>query len=196
VKLGMDLQDIERRTYLSFFQDGIADLTASLVILLFGLGMTTGSSTLFTFAWMPMLLFWPLKRRISYPRIGYVRFAPERQRKISVGLGLMVLAGVFSLMLGIFVLAGVENNMFNLGGSMREYSLLILALLLAAGFTLIAILFEVWRFIMHGVVVFAGFLTGYLFDIPPGTPVAIAGGMITLIGLGLLVRFLARYPRE
>lgn len=190
----IDLEDVEQKTYLSYFEDGIADIVAGLPILLFGLGMVFDASSFFIFAWMPILLFWPLKQLITIPRMGYVKFSPERQRRISKSWIVLFIAGVFSLLLGIIAFAGVEGQAFDLRDFMLEYSLLVFGAILASAFALIAILFEVRRFFIHAALVFGGWLSSYLFDIEPGIPVAVAGGAIAMIGLGLLISFLGKYP--
>lgn len=189
-----DLRDTERKTYLSYFDDGIADIAGGLTILLFGLGMVFDASTLFIFSWMPMILFWPLKQVITFPRIGYVKFVPERQRKISRNMILLIIAGTLSFLLGIVAFLGTEGVVFDLRDFMMEYSLLLLGAVMAMGFALIAILFEVRRFFGYAALIFGGWLSAYLFDIEPGPPVALAGGAIVLIGSTLLINFLIKYP--
>ena len=187
-----DLRDTERKTYLSYFDDGIADIAGGLTILLFGLGMVFDASTLFIFSWMPMILFWPLKQVITFPRIGYVKFVPERQRKISRNMILLIIAGTLSFLLGIVAFLGTEGVVFDLRDFMMEYSLLLLGAVMAMGFALIAILFEVRRFFGYAALIFGGWLSAYLFDIEPGPPVALAGGAIVLIGSTLLINFLIK----
>lgn len=189
-----EFKSIERKTYLTFFEDGIADFIAGLPILFFGLGMTFDESMFFILAWMPILFFWPLKRWITYPRIGYVKFSPERQKKISTGFALLLVAGTLSLLLGIAMFMGFEGMIFDLQGFMREYSLLVLGAVLAGAYVLVAILFEAKRFYIYGFFVFSGWLTGYLFVVNPGIPVAASGAIISIIGIGLLLRFRAKYP--
>jgi hypothetical protein len=189
-----DLREAERKTYLSYFDDGIADIAGGLVVLLFGLGMVFGASTLFILSWMPTILFWPLKQVITFPRIGHVKFIPERQRKISRNMILLFIAGTLSLLLGIVAVLGTEGIVFNLRDFMMEYSLLLIGVVMAMAFALIAILFEVRRFFGYALLVFGGWLSSYLLEIEPGAPVAIAGGMIAVIGIVLLVRFVNKYP--
>jgi hypothetical protein len=185
---------VERRAYLSYFKDGIADLIAGLPILAFGLGMTFDSSTLFIFAWMPMMLFWPLKHVITRPRFGYVIFSPERRRKISAGMVIMLIAGVFSLLLGVLAFLATQGQILNAREFMLEYSLLMFGVIMAGAFALVALVFQINRFFLHAIFIFAGWLSGYLFDINPGIPVAVSGGLVSVIGLGLLARFIAQYP--
>jgi len=189
-----DLREAERKTYLSYFEDGIADIAGGLTILLFGLGMVFESSSLFIFSWLPIILFWPLKQAITYPRMGYVKFGPERQRRISRSMILMFLAGTLSLLLGIVAFLGFEGAVFDLRDFMMEYSPLLFGTLMAMAFALIAVLFEVRRFFGYAALTFGAWLSAYLFDIEPGPPVALAGGAIVLTGFALLISFLIKHP--
>ena len=189
-----NLRDVERKTYLSYFNDGLTEIIAGLPIISFGLGMVFDSSMFFIFTWLPLVLFWPLKRAFTFPRMGYVKFPPERQRRISKSMVLMLVVGVISLLLGIVAFLGVQGQVFNLRDFMIEYDLLVLGAVMATAFALIAILFQVRRFFGYAALVFGGWLFAYLLDIDPGIPVVTAGGAIVLIGLGLLTSFLVKHP--
>jgi len=189
-----DLKDAERKTFLSYFEDGIADIVAGLPVLSFGLGMVFDVSLFFIFAGLPMFLFWPLKRTITIPRLGYVKFTLERQRRISRSLVLLIVAGSISLLLGIVAFLGVQGQVFNLRDFMMEYGLLVFGAVMATAFALIAIRFEVRRFFGYAALVFGGWLSASLLDIEAGIPVAIAGGAIVLIGLGLFTSFVVKHP--
>jgi hypothetical protein len=185
-----DLRDAERKNYLYYFEDGILDIIAGLPVLSFGLGMVFDATLLFIFTWLPMILYWPLKQVIALPRMGYVKFNPARRRKISKNMVLLLIAGTASLILGIAVNLGFENPLFNLREFMMKYSLLILGAVMASAFVLISILFELRRFFGYGVLVFMGWLVPFLFPIREGVPVALIGGLISLLGVGIMVRFL------
>ena len=185
-----DLRNAERKNYLFYFEDGILDIIAGLPVLSFGLGMVFDATLLFIFTWLPIILYWPVKQAITLPRMGYVKFSPERQRRISKNMVLLLIDGSFFLLLGIFVALGFEGQMFNLRDFMMKYSLLILGAIMASAFLLISILFELKRFSGYGALVFAAWLTPFLFPIREGIPVALIGALISLIGVGFLVRFL------
>jgi len=189
-----DLKDAERKTYLSYFDDGILDIVAGLPVLSFGLGMLFDATLLFIFTWLPIILFWPLKQAITLPRMGYVKFNPERRRKISKNMVLLFIAGTLSLLLGIVAFLGFEGQAFDLREFMMEYGLLVFGAVMAGAFVLISILFEIRRFMGYAALVFGGWLVPYLFAIEEGLSVAMAGGLISLIGLGILVRFLVNTP--
>jgi hypothetical protein len=189
-----ELKDAERKNYLSYFEDGIVDIISGLPVLTFGLAMIFGANLLFIFTWMPILLYWPVKQMITLPRMGYVKFNPERRRKISKNFILMVIAGTLFLLLGFVVTLGFEGQILNLETFMKTYSLLILGAVMASAFALISILFELRRFMVYALLVFSAWLAPFLFQINEGIPVAFAGGLISLIGVMILVRFLNRYP--
>jgi hypothetical protein len=184
-----DLRNAERKNYLFYFEDGILDIIAGLPVLSFGLGMVFDATLLFIFTWLPIILYWPVKQAITLPRMGYVKFSPERQRRISKNMVLLLFAGSLFLLLGIFVTLGFEGQLFNLRDFMMKYSLLILGAIMASAFLLISILFELKRFSGYGALVFAAWLTPFLFPIREGIPVALIGALISLIGVGFLVRF-------
>lgn len=185
-----DLRDAERKNYHFYFEDGILDIIAGLPVLSFGLGMVFDATLLFIFTWLPMILYWPAKQAITLPRMGYVKFSPERQRKISKNMVLLLIAGSVFAVLGFVVTLGFEGQVFNLRDFMMKYSLLVLGAIMASAFVLISILFELRRFSGYGALVFAAWLIPFIFPIREGTPVALIGGLISMIGFGILVRFL------
>jgi MFS family permease len=190
----LDLRDTERKTYLSYFDDGIADILAGLPVFSFGLGMIFDSSLFFILTGLPIIFFGPLKKRITLPRMGYVKFSPERQRRISRNMVLLLAAGLIFLLLGIVAFLGVQGQVFNFRDFMMEYGLLVFGAVMASAFALIAVLFEVGRFFGYGALIFGAWLLAYVLGIEPGVPVASAGAAIALIGLGFLIRFLSNYP--
>jgi len=190
----LDLRDAERKTYLSYFEDGIVDIVAGLPILLFGLGMVFDTSLFFILTGLPIILFAPLKRAITLPRMGYVKFTPKRQRTISRSLVLLLVVGLIFLLLGIVVYLGVQGQAFNFRDFMMEYGLLLFGAVMGSAFALIAIFFEIRRFFGYAALIFGAWFLAYLLGIEAGIPVATAGLVIVLIGFGLLASFLAQHP--
>jgi hypothetical protein len=102
----INLREIEKKAWKSFFQDGIWDITFGLILLAFSVGAfmdTLGISNgvrmatyigveLIAFAWMIIA-----RKYITVPRLGQVKFSNRRRKKrlwVSVLLGLSVLAGL------------------------------------------------------------------------------------------------------
>lgn len=189
-----DLNETERRLYLSYFEDGVLDVVAGLPVLMFGLGMLWDASMLFILAFLPLVFFLPLKQAITLPRIGYVKFRQARRRRISRNMVVLLIAGTLSFLLGILAFWGFEGQVFDLREFMLEYGLLVFGAIMAGAFVLVSLLFEIRRFIGYAALVFGGWLTTYLVAVEEGIPVAAAGGLISLIGLVILFRFLANTP--
>lgn len=117
-----DLKEIERRAYRATFQDGLWDIYLGLVFIAFGLGpvvrqlgASEGTAMLVHIGMMlvALLLIIAGKKFITMPRIGRVKFGPQRTRKLtrvrivlaaSVVLGLVVFAALSSDSLGLTAL--------------------------------------------------------------------------------------------
>lgn len=187
-----DLNKAESKLYLSYFDDGVADLLAGLPVILFGLGMALGVKIFFIFAFLPIVLYLPLKHAITLPRMGYVKFAPERRRRISKNLMALFLVGLLTPLLIIVLSQGVLGRGLDLKSITNQYSLLLVGALMAAPYALFSILFGLMRFVGYAALILGGWFTA-IYTIPyEGIPVAVAGMLISLVGMGLLARFLAR----
>jgi hypothetical protein len=100
-----DLKEIEKRAYTSYHQDGLLDIFAGAYILAFGLGILTEvfwglsfGSILPAISVAVMLPMWiAAKRKITMPRIGFVKFGIQSGMKfMAVLLGIMLTGvGVF-----------------------------------------------------------------------------------------------------
>lgn len=190
-----ELNEAERKLYLSYHEDGVLDLIAGLPVLMFGLGMIFDATMLFILTFLPIVLYLPMKQMITLPRMGYVRFTPKRRRKNSIGMVALFIAGTLSLIMGIVAFLGFEGRGLNLRAFMLEYGQLVFGVVMAAPYALISFFFGFRKFAGYAVLVFAGWLSAFLFAIPEGIPVVLAGGLISLIGLVALVRFLADNSR-
>jgi hypothetical protein len=190
----MDLKAIEQKTYLSYHQDGLADIAAGFLVGGFGLNMALNSIMFLFTSWLPIVLLLPLKRLITFPRIGFVKFAPVRRRKISKGILVLNIAGVLSAGLGLIAFLGVSGELAELKPFFDKYSLLLLGAIMASGITLVALVFQIKRFYAYAIIEFGAWLLSHMLRIDPGLPVAIAGGIMLLIGVVLFIRFLAENP--
>ena len=100
------LSEIEKKTYMSYHQDGLIDIFVGIYVLLFGSGILLNSvadfSTWFIFpAIFPAIMvpIWiSVKKQITMPRIGYVKFrSGGANRLTAVFIGLLV-AGLGAFM--------------------------------------------------------------------------------------------------
>ena len=197
-----NLREIEKKTYISYHQDGLLDIFIGIYVLLFGLGILLLTMTDFS-TWFIIPAIFPAimtpiwlsaKKRITMPRIGYVKFGVRGANKMmALFLGLMV-AG-----LGVFMV-------FGLGASMGEGWALILMdffisnsmIIIGIGALTISSLFAytmgLKRLYGYGLLIFVLFFTGYFITIPFEYLLVTIGFVIVVSGFVLLMRFIRKYP--
>jgi hypothetical protein len=184
-----DLKAIRRKAYLASHEDGLIDIGLGAVFLLFGLIQWLGRPQLGGICWMPALFIAPMKRYVTAPRIGTVRFGAKGGLfKVKLALILFVLAVIgfivaasllhsetldawtrryfapaFGFSLALFPLAGAVGL-----GVRRYYGY---AALMVLCFSLLS----VWR---------EGLAVVFL----------VIGGVVTITGILVLICFLRSHP--
>ena len=205
----LDLKALERKAFRSTFQDGLWDLYFGCLLLV--------NTFMFTFLeneQMPWLiptlafvllagsagLFWLGKKYITAPRLGHVKFGPERRKK-GLTLGL-ILAGfvLFTLALVLITAAGGRSPAVRAAvdawlPEVRTPSLLLasfLGLFLGSVIAVIAFFNDFPRGYYIAVVTSLGFFLTYLLDTP--VYLGIAALLVIVPGLVLFARFLRDHP--
>lgn len=163
MKQEIDLQEIEQRTFRDSQQDGLFELVM-------GICMVAISTRLFSrilvfMLLLPVLLFGPMlaamRKRYTYPRIGYVKLIPDKPKAVLTGILLVTLVVIvamavafllfgdvrdFNLWLkwvpfwGGVVLAGMFSSLASKSGSPRYYVFAVWSLI--SGFVLSILNFE------------------------------------------------------
>jgi hypothetical protein len=204
----VDLKELERRAYRSFFQDGLWDIFLGLLLLQMGLGPALlpakgAPPTVVTIA-VPLAvagaalaIFFGGKRLLTIPRLGRVRFGPARQagrRKTTVVMALSVLVGLL-----VFALGAVKSvSGLSLGGI--PFAALVFAANCLVVFALGAYFLDFSRLYAYGVLYAASFPLAVLLHqrttFAGGWLIGygITSGPMLIIGLVLLVRFLRDRP--
>ncbi|UCH10544.1 MAG: hypothetical protein JSU61_01215 [Fidelibacterota bacterium] len=201
----IDLKLLERKAYLSYHQDGLLDIGLGLFILAIGIGMATGM------AWMAGILaatgisvYAGAKRAITIPRAGRVQFSPERVRKEkkekSFFVGFFTVSAILGLMMFVLV-TGIIRGEF--GGSsgilargLEAFIMAPLGLVGAVGLAALGYWKQINRYYYYAVLLMLAVSMGPLLDVPHPVYVSVPGGVIALVGLVMLVRFVKVYPRE
>jgi hypothetical protein len=206
------LSEVHRRTVrLLSYEDGLWDLLLGTIFLL--LAVYPISRARLGPAWNMVLfvgllllatgIFSALRRRISTPRLGYVRTRSTPALKAILAVTITLVA----LTVGLVVLTLVRPEW--LGGPAPDVSLArvqsylveILVLLALVGlFSAMGYLFGVPRLFLYGWLLGGANLVSVILyrGAPEGfnLPLGIAAGVILLIGAGLLVRMLRKYPTQ
>jgi hypothetical protein len=186
-----ELRTIERKVYMSFFQDGLWDIFLGLFIVEWGLAILTEA------AYLPGISFigiyfaiWGIRKWLIYPRIGYVRFSATSRRKITAKFVILL---TVVLLLG--VMAGVLWGIGTRPQWIVDYFPLIFNGMLATIVCFAAYWARTNRFYLHAALIFLGAVFHLWLGIKWEFGFIGAGGIILLIGLGFLIRFLRKYPR-
>ena len=204
------LSEVQRRTVrLLSYEDGLWDLLLGTIFMLLAVYPITRARlgpawNMVLFVGLLLLatgVFSVLRRKISAPRLGYVkaRHTPALKGMLAVAIALVALT------VGLVILTLVKPGW--LGGpapevtlvNVKSYLVEILVLLALVGlFSAMGYLFGVPRLFLYGwllgcanlisVILYRGAPAGF------NLPLAVAAGVILLIGAYLLVRMLRKYP--
>lgn len=204
----LDLKQIERKAYRSFFQDGLIDIQYGLIVISMTIFLTRPSGgygpgnillMLVCFG-LSNLLFWVGKRFVTLPRMGQVKFGETRKkskRTMIFFLGIVVLIQVVVLLFTVFGwlnkdAANHVNHLLKSAGIMDMVVACIGALFVGTGMTVTAYFLDFPRgFYIAILMMLAVFLVLYTNQFI--YPVMI-GGLILIPGVVLFIRFLRKYP--
>ena len=204
----LDLKRLERKAFISTYQDGLWDITLGLFVIgmaIFMFRPEEGYSTL-NFIWLMViwmvanLLLWLGKWFITVPRMGQVRFGEIRRRKARTLA--IILAAFVLVQVGIVLLTALGWRNPELGEKLN--SVLKAGSMERLAVAAVGSLFVGPSFIM--IAYFADFLRGYYIAILMSLAVflmilfnqpiypMILGGLILVPGLVLFVQFLRQHP--
>jgi hypothetical protein len=196
------LRAIEKKTYMSYHQDGLLDIFIGIYVLLFGLGISLMTLTDFS-TWFIIPAIFPAimipiwisaKKRITMPRIGYVNFGVRGVNKMmAIFIGLMV-AG-----LGVFMVFGLGASMGEGWAlTLRDFFISNSMLIIGIGAVSVSSLFGytmgLKRLYGYGLLIFVLFFTGHFITIPFEYILLAIGFIITISGFVLLMQFIRKYP--
>jgi MFS family permease len=194
----INLKEIERKAFTSYFHDGMWEIYGGLILLGFGLTMYTGWEYMIVvfvaMAMVPLLI----RKRIVLPRLGIVKFSPERQAKTKKSVLAATIALTFTALLGMvfFILFSTNTMPRWLDAWMSDYFLVFFGGMIAVLIIAAAFLVSVKRFYAYAALVFIAFYLSSMLrpDDLEDMPIVVAGGLVLLSGIVMLIRFLRNNP--
>jgi hypothetical protein len=186
-----DFKKLQQKTYQSYHQDGLIDIIIGLAIIGFGLNMAFDNSAFLLMGWLPIIFYAPLKNYFTVPRIGYVKF--HASNKVVTGLVIMGLL-VFLLGLFVFFIGGPNIVSEEMQAWLREYYMLIFGGVASLCFLAAGLLTGIIRLYVYAFLFLIVFALGTWLDIHPAIFTISIGLIVEGVGLGLLIRFLRKYP--
>jgi len=205
----LNLKELERKAFLTTYQDGLWDLLFGLIVICMSVSFYRPASgysplNIVMFSCSVVLanvLFWAGKMFITLPRMGQVKFGARRRKRVLTMIIVLSVVVLVQVALFSFQLAAWANP--ELGAKLNEslpksdaIGLLIVAsisaLMVGPSMILLAYFIDFQRgYLIAIMMALAVFLMVYLNR--PIYPIII-GILIALPGVVLLVRFLQKYP--
>ena len=195
-----NLKEIERRAYMSYYQDGLMDIFAGLYILGFGLGIFMQILWDFSFGViMPAILIttalpiWvAAKRKITMPRIGFVNFGTRGANKLTVVfIGTMV-AGLFAFF--AFIFATSQSGLRQWLDLIVQNGMLIVALGSLAICALFGYTMGLRRLYAYGLLAGISLVIGHFAGIFFAYIIFALGTIVMVTGIVLLINFVRKFP--
>lgn len=204
-------KNAERKIFrLAIFEDGIWDIQIGGMLMLLSLYPITRNllgpvwNAVLILVLMGVLLFVgaTLKRTLSTPRMGLVRFGQKQKSKqrtmqlIIFGIFLLTTALAISLIMQTVQKPDWGENTPNWLQALDMD--IVFALVVVAIFSLVSAIYKIWRPFIYGLLFASSMIASAALSVYQGTesqyPFAIAGGIIMTFGLGLLLHFVRTYP--
>lgn len=184
----LDLSQVEKNAWASFFQDGLVDIMMGLFLVTPGIRILT-DNVWFTFGFMlavPVMIF---GKWLTASRLGKVRFGPERKQKLIKGVLVFSVTLLSVLAIWVVILGNVVSTP-------RVVPAIVLALGIMALYSTLARYLDLRRFHLYGALLGTG-MALLAMDYEPAGPIALvcAGVIVLAMGISRFVRFLRRYPR-
>lgn len=175
---------------MTYFQDGLWDTLIGIFLLAWGIGILTDTAGLTGVWFIPAYwIIWGLKKRLTLPRIGYVKVARERKT-----LAWLAIAGVVTLLVGIIAYLLVVSG--NTPVFLKGYFMFLFGAINAAVTSAIAYWWQVNRWYAYTVLILLGVSAYQWLDFSLPFSFIIPGSVIILSGLFILIRFLRKNPKS
>ena len=206
------LRDAQKRTLrLMNYEDGLWDLLLGIIFMMLAVYPITRSllGPIWNLALFLGLMLLAVigqlivRWRFSTPRLGYVVTRRSPALKLTLAITILLVALTFGAVMLTLLSPGRLPNLSPSSAPawLRAYLVDILALLVIVGlFSAMGYVFGVPRLYFYGWLLGGSNLISVIVNrgAPEGfnIPLGIAAGVILLIGLSLLVRFVRRYPTQ
>jgi hypothetical protein len=186
------IKHLNRKTYLAFHRDGIIDILVGITCLGFGLWLLL-DNVLFTYMfWLSFGFYGYLKKVITIPRFGFVRFEEDKKQKIVFMVFSVILLAL--LLLVRFNYLETNSSDYFISAFLRKNHVYIMGSIGAVIMMIYGLWRRIYRFAIYGLLLFGTLVTFCLEGIPGRNALFIISGLMIIIGLILLVTFVQKNP--
>lgn len=196
-----DLKEIERKAYMSYHQDGLLDVFVGVYILGFGLGIWADRTLDLGFgSVMPAILgatvlpIWiQAKRKITMPRIGFVKFGPRGTQRL---MGLFIGTAVVGLLFFMALALTTPGRPPLWLQTIFQYGMIAIGLVSLVVCSLFAYSMGLRRLYGYGLATLVLFVGGHVMAVFFGYILLILGTVVMVAGCAMLIGFVGKYPLQ
>lgn len=191
----INMTELERKAFTSYHEDGIVDIFAGAWLLFFGIFSMCTDRPWFAgmFPVYGLPLFALAKKKITVPRIGYVKFSQQRRSLMFiVYLWIAILFTVFGI---VYYTDNSPSWIYTL---LYNYPKLLFGIIIGLLFFVCALVTRIFRFYAYAGLIVAVSVIGHVFGphiqyeyFPVGL-----GVLILSVGFVVLIQFIQTYPVE
>ena len=193
----VDLEQIEKKAYLSYYEDGLIDLYIGLILTGVGLYLRYHFFPLIFIAWVPLFFFKLVKKFITQPRMGYIIPSEKRKKEMSKKAKITTAALVVSVLISIIsVLVFARKDIFADGFAelLRQNVFYILGLKFSILILIGAMVTRLQRLYIYSALLGGATLIFMFAGISFKQNMVFPGVIPLICGIVILYRFLNRYP--
>ena len=203
----VSFKEMERKTIRTYHEDGLVDIFIGgyfmyLYIIPYPNSVYTGFLSSLPIG-LSNFLYLELKKRITDPRLGYVRLTKGRTRSFSFFLFIMLMATGFITLSGLFYHMGIPEEAPPGVLFLNRYNLIFQGAVISIIFISLGWFMHLKRLYFYSVIPLLTFMSGYIYLDQPdivsiqnmGASCLFTGVVITALGLMKLRRFVAKYPK-
>jgi len=192
-----DIQELEQETYRYSMQDGLAEILVGLILVAFA-GLIEDYSWFYSFLLLIvfMIPIWgKLRRKLTYPRIGYVKVRQDEPSRSGMAVLLIVMAILVVFPLTLFLIPS-NNPIYDT--LWKYFPVAFGVMMILPSFFLVEKTADHRYYALGLLTVTTGLIFILLeFEPPSAGPVLYLlgwGVAIILVGLATFIRFIRKYP--
>ena len=201
----VNLEEIERRALRAYHEDGLIDVFIGgyflLLSLYFSIKIDDARFLRITPLALGTWLYLEAKKRITDPRLGYVRLTKERTRRVAFYTIIIMIVTGFVMLSGLFYHMGIPDEAPPLVLFLNRYNLVFQGVVIAIIFLSLGRLMHLSRFYRYSVISLLVFSSGYIYLSQPfiystqNTAIScmFIGFIILVLGVIRLRRFIGKY---
>lgn len=189
----INLKEIERKVYTLYHEDGIIDIFAGAWILVFGI-LAIRTDRVWVAGMFPvygLALFVAIKKKITVPRIGYMKFNHRQKSKIE-----KVFFSIHIVIYSFAILLYTHNTPSWIDTLFQEYPMLFFGAIVTLFFIVAVWTLSVRRFYAYALLTLIVSIGGHMIDtdVSYGVFPVLLGVLIMSAGVLMLNQFLQKYP--